>query len=291
MSQTPNFNQPVHPASVQQKAPQSTSILAIFSLLLGIASLLFSCVTGILGVILGIVALVRINGSQGRIGGKGLAIAGIALSVVMSLFSGLVVAMLLPAVQQVRHAARRTSAANEFREIAISEHYYVDIHKKISGTGLDESTGAGLSWRVHLLPYLEHQALYEKFKLDEPWDSPHNKALISEMPHQYAAKLGSQGELALEPGYTTVLRPVGNGAFPTLDSQQRTDGISFSDITDGLSNTILIVEADPSEAVIWTDPAGDYRYDPADPKRGLGGQWRAGCKENRSDDRRNDSHF
>ena len=34
-----------------------------------------------------------------------------------------------------------------------------------------------LSWRVALLPYLEQIPLYNKFKLDEPWDSPHNKAL------------------------------------------------------------------------------------------------------------------
>ena len=36
-----------------------------------------------------------------------------------------------------------------------------------------------------ILPFLEQQALYSKFKLDEPWDSPHNKALISEMPPTY----------------------------------------------------------------------------------------------------------
>ena len=36
-----------------------------------------------------------------------------------------------------------------------------------------------------ILPYIEQQELYNKFKLDEPWDSPHNKALIKEMPHVY----------------------------------------------------------------------------------------------------------
>ena len=41
-------------------------------------------------------------------------------------------------------------------------------------------------------------------------------------------------------------------------------------------NTILLIEADASEAVIWTDPAGDYQFDPNDPTRGMGGQWFSG---------------
>ena len=41
-----------------------------------------------------------------------------------------------------------------------------------------------LSWRVAILPYLEQQELYNKFKLDEPWDSPrNNKELIQYMPN------------------------------------------------------------------------------------------------------------
>jgi hypothetical protein len=38
-----------------------------------------------------------------------------------------------------------------------------------------------LSWRVKLLPYLEQDHLYRQFKLNEPWDSPHNQALLKEM--------------------------------------------------------------------------------------------------------------
>ena len=42
-----------------------------------------------------------------------------------------------------------------------------------------------LSWRVHILPYLNHRALYEKFRLDERWDSEHNLRLLSEIPRNY----------------------------------------------------------------------------------------------------------
>ena len=47
----------------------------------------------------------------------------------------------------------------------------------------------GLSWRVHILPYIEQDALYKQFKLDEPWDSEHNKKLIEKMPKVYVSPL------------------------------------------------------------------------------------------------------
>src|ERR1700676_2683340 len=44
-----------------------------------------------------------------------------------------------------------------------------------------------LSWRVLVLPYLEQEDLFKQFRLDEPWDSPHNLALLPKMPEVYAA--------------------------------------------------------------------------------------------------------
>lgn len=281
MSQIPpsNFSQPqaefVKPAMGKGPMPSKLSVMAIFSIIFGFLSLIFSCLTGIIGVTLGIVSLVRINGSNGALNGKGLAITGIILSIVLSLFSGLLVGMLLPAVQQVRHAARRTMAQNEIRQIVLAEHNYQSAYAKFSGTGFEnDDRGSGLSWRVHLLPYMEQNALYEKFNLDEPWDSEHNKALIPLMPQFYAAKLGSKSEGLLGEGQTTILRPVGNGAFPAFEDRNQAFG--FADVTDGISNTILVIEADASEAVTWTDPAGDYQFDPNDPVRGIGGNWNSG---------------
>ena len=51
---------------------------------------------------------------------------------------------------------------------------------------IDENGKPLLSWRVAILPYLGHQELYNKFNLDEPWDSAHNKALLKEMPPVYS---------------------------------------------------------------------------------------------------------
>ena len=66
-----------------------------------------------------------------------------------------------------------------------------------------------LSWRVHLLPFLGQNQLYQQFKLEEPWDSAHNRQLIEQMPEIFL-----NPNLALEPGYTTYLGVTGeNGAF------------------------------------------------------------------------------
>ena len=48
----------------------------------------------------------------------------------------------------------------------------------------------GLSWRVALLPYLGYRNLYEQFRHDEPWDSPHNRKLIAKMPPVYESQAG-----------------------------------------------------------------------------------------------------
>jgi hypothetical protein len=93
------------------------------------------------------------------------------------------------------------------------------------------------SWRVLLLPYVEEQDLYKRFRLDEPWDSPHNRALLPEMPSTYPAPPGKAGKL---PPYHIVCHVfVGKGA--AFEGRQ---GLKFpDDFPDGVSNTILVIEA------------------------------------------------
>jgi hypothetical protein len=112
------------------------------------------------------------------------------------------------------------------------------------------------SWRVLLLPYIEKDALYQEFHLYEPWDSPHNIALLPRMPPTYLAP-GSKANLI--PPYHTICHVfVGKGA-----AFEGREGLRFpQEFPDGTSNTILVIEA--GEPVPWTAPE-DLVYDPDGP--------------------------
>ncbi len=114
-----------------------------------------------------------------------------------------------------------------------------------------------LSWRVHLLPFLEHQALYDQFHLDEPWDSPHNLTLIEHMPEVYRLSGGER---------TTTRFRVLTGPN-MLFGQQKPP--TFGNIPDGTRSTILAVVVDADSAVTWTQP-DDLTLDPQDPLAALG---------------------
>ena len=131
-----------------------------------------------------------------------------------------------------------------------------------------------LSWRVAILPFLEQQELYNEFKLDEPWDSEHNKALIPRMPAVFAIP----GAVDVEPGQTFFRGFSGPSAF--FDPKVK-DGIGINVVTDGTSNTLAIVEA--KTAVVWTKPDEELAFDPKatadDMKKllsGLGGHFEGG---------------
>jgi hypothetical protein len=178
-----------------------------------------------------------------------------------------VAALLLPAVQQARSAATRAQGTNNLRQLAIAMHNYHDVNGALPAPFSQNRDGKPLlSWRVHILPYLEQDALYRKFKLDEPWDSKHNKELIKEMPDLFKVPGGKKTD-----DYTTsYVVPVGEStAFPKGKAGE-TKGIGFGAISDGTSNTIMIVEAAPEKAVVWTKP-DDWKYEPKKPKQGLVG--------------------
>ncbi len=123
----------------------------------------------------------------------------------------------------------------------------------------DEQGKALLSWRVALLPYLEQDALYTEFHLDEPWDSPHNRALIAKMPSIF-----SSNDDAADKGETHFLAVVGKGASFADDG----DAAKFGSVG-YRADIIFLVEAD--HVVPWTKPE-DFPYDVANPVRGLGQQ-------------------
>jgi hypothetical protein len=174
---------------------------------------------------------------------------------------GAVHSLLVPALASTREAASRQQRMNNFKQIAVGMHMYEDRHKSLPAAASYDANGKPLlSWRVHLLPYLEQQALYDEFHLDEPWNSEHNAKLIPRMPAIYADPGLSQ--LAAE-GRTTYCVPTGPGTI-----FEGREGSRFKDVIDGLSNTVLVVEVTPANAVVWTKP-DDWEVAPDDPLRGV----------------------
>jgi prepilin-type processing-associated H-X9-DG protein len=167
--------------------------------------------------------------------------------------SGVLVGLLLPAVQAAREAARRAQCVNNLKQMGLAMHNYVSANDHFPGPAITGKDGKPLlSWRVAILPYIEQKLLYDKFKLDEPWDSPHNKALIDEMPRTFACPSRAN----LKPGETTYRAFVGPGAM--FEKGKET---ALADITDGTMNTIVIVES--TDAAPWTKPDADLPFDPA----------------------------
>jgi hypothetical protein len=177
--------------------------------------------------------------------------------------AGLVVALgiyLLVRANKDREGRRDTQ--DNLKQLGLAMHHHQDVYKRLPADAIYSKDGRPLlSWRVAILPFIEQKNLYDQFRLDEPWDSPHNKQLLQVVPKIYAPVRGEA-----PPGHThyqvftgprTPFKPNIPPRFPA----------SFPD---GTSNTFLIVETD--EAVPWTKPA-DVRVEPNGPLPPLGGLW------------------
>jgi hypothetical protein len=175
--------------------------------------------------------------------------------------SPVLVALLLPAVQSAREAARRSASSNNLKQLALAMHNHYADKKTLPPPAIVDKAGKPLlSWRVAVLPYVDEKSLYDQFHLDEPWDSQHNKALLEKMPGVFANPSSSAG-----PGKTVYLLPTGPG---TMFADNKP--VTFPKIIDGTSNTIMIVEASDAAAVDWTKP-DDLKLNPDKPKAGLEG--------------------
>jgi Protein of unknown function (DUF1559) len=160
-------------------------------------------------------------------------------------------------------AADTEQAIDHLRQLGMAWHNYHDTYMTFPPSNPDSlstSKKSGLSWRVHVLPFIDQAVLYNQFHMNERWDSPHNKALIAKIPAVYRpadAKLAAQGK-------TRIVAPIGDKLITTKCGRPA----NIADITDGVSNTILLVEADNQHAVVWTKP-DDLEVDLAKPLAGL----------------------
>ncbi|MDB5388315.1 MAG: hypothetical protein JWM11_3961 [Planctomycetaceae bacterium] len=161
------------------------------------------------------------------------------------------IATFRPFVEAVRKSNQLREVWSSFRDYHSRDGQYPPLN----ATKERGIPSTGLSWRVELLKLSGHNPLYSQFKRDEPWDSPHNKKLISKMPKMF----GTDPE-----GKTSLHIFTGPGAPFQADQ-----GIKMSDIKDGLPSTLLVVETGDDLAEIWTKPGG-LVFDPANPLKCLG---------------------
>jgi hypothetical protein len=163
-----------------------------------------------------------------------------------------------PGDTRPRPTAADITCSNNLRSIGLALHNYHDTYGRFPAVANFDKEGKPLlSWRVLILPFLEQQQLYAEFHLNESWDSEHNKKLIPRLPAVYRSP-----DRKLEAGQTTYLAPVYQSAQTegTMFTG-RAQGLSLAAVTDGLSNTILVADADDEHAVTWTRP-DDLKYDP-----------------------------
>ena len=136
---------------------------------------------------------------------------------------------------------QHASAQEQLKRIALGLDNYCDLNEVWPGIGMIPAgkTKPNLSWRVAILPYIDESMLYQEFKLDEPWDSEHNKKLYAKMPKIYTV-----------PDSDPAIAIAGKTHYRLFDI-----GVTKrTQILDGSSNTIAVIEA--ADAVAWTKPEG-----------------------------------
>ena len=170
---------------------------------------------------------------------------GTALGAVAALigFAVLVAMPLVTTVQQASHAQR---CQKNLQQIAQALQQYHKVYGTFPPAVVSDAAGSPmLSWRVMILPYLGVQAarLYDEYKLDEPFDSPHNRTLSHRMPGVYACPADS-GAAPNETSYLALVGP------QTAFDQQP---VRLAQITDDRTTTLLIIESS-SSSVDWLQP-------------------------------------
>ena len=204
---------------------------------------------------------------------------------------GLLIALLLPAVQAAREAARRAQCSNNLKQIALGLLNYETVHRSFPASSIHktltatvpapgsagkEGKGAGFSWMVSILPYIEQQAVYDMIDFKStPYDGSQNHKMVagtmipiyrcpsypgprfSQAPEYPAesqalanyAGLGASHAASL---YGTEKEPVGGKQHPNGVLGPGL-WIQFGQIRDGASNTLLVCETREEKYAAWFD--------------------------------------
>jgi prepilin-type processing-associated H-X9-DG protein len=175
-----------------------------------------------------------------------------ALGVVGVCGCGVLIALLLPAVQAAREAAQTAQSSNNLKQIGIAIHNYSDVHKCFPLAASQDNQGKPLvSWRGVIAPFMDIPS-GNQIKLNESWDSSTNSqfALLPFNPFHSARDTES---------------PESNTSYMAIVDVQSAiranEKTSFVSIADGTSNTIMAIEVTNSGQP-WLKP-GDLTIDQA----------------------------
>jgi prepilin-type N-terminal cleavage/methylation domain-containing protein/prepilin-type processing-associated H-X9-DG protein len=157
---------------------------------------------------------------------------------------GVLIALLLPAVQAAREAARKTECENHLKQIGLALLNYESTYRTLPPAYLADANGKPMhSWRVLILPFLEEQALYQQYDFNEPWDGPHNSQLAGRISDVFHCPSSTD-----DPAQTSYVAVVGpQTVWPGTNSMK------IRQIIDGTSRTISIVEV-VSSGIHWMEP-------------------------------------
>lgn len=195
---------------------------------------------------------VRDHGNQPRlISGRRIGFTLVELLVVIAVI-GVLIGMLLPAVQMVRSAARRTSCANNLRQIGIALHSYHSAHEQFPTGGIEWRGGNDparrqLAWSAFLLPYLEQQSVYDRLDLSTPFDSSENAVAAAALLPVYVCPDSDRG-LKLSQGrgpidYGGIFgERISSRNWPPKGVMLYDQAVAIRDVTDGTSHTLIVAE-------------------------------------------------
>ncbi len=158
------------------------------------------------------------------------------------------------AVLDAREAARDMQCKCPLKQISLAMLNYEQTYKCFPPAYTTDAEGKPMhSWRVLLLPYIDSSAIYEKYRFDEPWDSPNNLAIAKEAAYMFRCPSQPDVDYPIT-NYVLVVGPhtIANG--PNCRK--------FEEITDGARNTIMLVEVADS-GICWNEPR-DLRFDEID---------------------------
>ncbi len=152
------------------------------------------------------------------------------------------IALLLPAVQMSREAARQMTVTNNLKQIGLALLEYENEYQCFPAASFsDGGNKPPHSWRVAVLKHIDPE-LYARYDFSKPWDDPVNKQLESAMPDVFQPV-----RTDAPPYHTNILAVVGERTVLAADQYRR-----LKEILDGNAQTIVIVEAE--KTVHWMQP-------------------------------------